>query len=151
MSDRACVGLAGPARAGPRRGQAWPASSGLRALPGAHAEPSAFSPCTTPLEAARRAHLATTTRTKSTCGDRKGPFPRCDTARHQAPLMSRASGEAPRAASRHGAVPRWASHDVKADARRVPIPFGNRLSLYCAVFYGNHHRREPCFHTGGAL
>ena len=75
MSDSVRAGLAGPAGAGHGPGLARPASRGLRnTLPGAHAEPSEFSPCKMPLGASRRAHLARRTRTAGPCGDRQGFF-----------------------------------------------------------------------------
>ena len=152
MADSARVAFAGPARPGPAPGLARPATSGLRnALPGAHVGPSAFSPCKMPLGIARRARIEMRIRTAGPCGDRQGLFPRFDPDGRQAPPVSRAPQEAPRTASRHDAVPRWASHNVNADSRQIPMQFGICLSLYCATPYGTHSRLETCLHKGGAL
>ena len=121
ISYSARGGLGGPAEGVHGPGLARPATRGLRnTLPGAHAEPSVSSPCKMPLGTARGANLARRTRTAGPCGERQGLSPRLDPDGQQPPPVSQASGEAPRTASRHGAVPKRSSHDVKAIARQVP-------------------------------
>ena len=155
MPGSECVGLAGNGP-GHGPGPAWGATHGLRdALPRAHAHPDAFSLRKTPLRAAvgatRRANVTMTMRTVSVCGVWRGLFSRFDPAMRQEPTATTASRQAPRTQSRGCAAPRPASHDVNADARRVPMRSRIRRSLYISISCEHQRRPMPCLHNGDAL